>query len=137
MSQYATINIDAYTDADYQQTFRVRTGTDEDYIDFTGSKLHLMVRRRADDVEVFLYLNSLDEDGLTTGQSGIWIYDPGGLGMIEFMVKLTHIDLQEIPQGEYVQSLIMERPDGVLFDLWRGLFSNSPGPTRYDTDNSY
>ena len=132
MAQYATVDLDVYTDADYQQAFRVKTGPAEAYLDFAGSKLHMMVRKQSDDVEVFLYVNSVDEDGLTTGQSGIWIYDPGGLGMIEFMVKLTHRDLQEIPQGEYVQSLIMERPDGILFDLWRGAFTNSPGPTRYD-----
>ena len=55
--QYATVDLDVYTDADYMQTFRQQAGGPGNYYDFTGCTLHMMVRKLPDDVEVFLYLD--------------------------------------------------------------------------------
>ncbi len=134
MAQYATINIDVYTDADYMQTFRQQLGSPGVYYDFTGCTMHMMVRKHPDDTEVFLYLESV-LDGLGPEDSGIWIYHPDDVvaaGLFEFKIQIERFALQEIPQGVYVQSLIVHRPDGVYFDLWRGAFNNTIGPTRYD-----
>ncbi len=130
--QYATVNIDAYTDADYQQTFRQQIG-DTDYFDFTGCTLHMMIRKQPDDVEVFIALDSTGSPGYDLSKSCIALYDPGDVtppGLYEFMILILKSDLQKMPQGQYVQSLIVERPDGIFDDLWRGTFSNTIGPTR-------
>lgn len=132
MAQYATIDLDVYTDADYMQTFRQQNGSPGIYYNFTGCTLHMMVRKQPEDVEVFLYLES-NTSGLAPDASGIWLYHPSDVspaGLFEFMVKITRRALQEMPEGEYVQSLIVQRPDGIFTDIWRGAFTNNAGPTR-------
>jgi hypothetical protein len=132
MAQYATINLDVYTDADYMQAFRQQNGAPGTYYDFTGCTLHMMVRKLPENVEVFLYLKS-NTSGIAPDDSGIWIYHPSDVvpaGLYEFTIKIVRTDLQQIPEGLYEQSLIVERPDGVFMDIWRGSFTNSAGPTR-------
>jgi hypothetical protein len=129
MAQYAVVDLDVYTDADYAQAFRQKIG-DTDYYDFTGCTLHMMVRKHAEDAEVFLYL---DSETPTPGGSAISIYDPGDVGvagLFEWSILIKHQDLQQIPEGDYVQSLIVQRPDGLFSDIWRGMFINTIGPTR-------
>jgi hypothetical protein len=132
MSQYAIVDLDVYTDADYLQTFRRQVGAPGTYYDFTGHTLHMMVRKLPEDVEVFLYLES-NTSGVAAGNSGIYLYHPSDVvpaGLFEWSIKIARQDLQEIPEGAYVQSLIVQRPDGIFTDIWRGAFTNSIGPTR-------
>jgi len=61
--------------------------------------------------------------------------DPGGTGqppggLYEWLIFIRREDLQQIPEGDFVQSLIVTRPDGIYDDLWRGTFTNTVGPTR-------
>jgi hypothetical protein len=131
------LDIVTFTDADYAQPFRVQLGTTTPpvYEDFTGCTMALMVRVHPEDVEVMLSLTSAY--GLPVQTSGIDIYDPSdpvaGPGMWEFAVVFMLEDLQRIPEGEYVQSLIVTAPDGFRRDIWRGNFTNSIGPTRGPT----
>ena len=130
-----TIQLDiiTYTDADYEQPFRVliSNGTTPVFEDFTGCTMAMMVRVQPDDVEVVLSLTS--SYGLPALTSGIDIYDPGDQpdpGLWEFAVIIMREDLQKFPAGDYVQSLIVTGEDGYRRDLWRGAFTNNVGPTR-------
>jgi len=127
-----TVSLETFTDADYAQSFRWQLGAAEDrvFYDFTGCSMEMMVRKVAEDVEVFLKLESGPP---INGESGIDIYDPGTettAGMWEFAVIIVKEDLQRIPEGVYEQSLIVRNPDGFYQDLWRGAFTNKVGPTR-------
>lgn len=131
MAQYASVSLDCYTDADYSQAFRQQFG-DGTYNDFSGCTLRMQVRKEVEDVEAVLSLES-NTSGIPPGESGIWIYDPGDVGtagLWEFTVTITRRDLQQIPEGVFVQSLIMENPDGIFIDIWRGTLTNTIGPTR-------
>jgi hypothetical protein len=132
MAIYATVDLNAFTDADFCQTFRQLTGTT--YYDFTGCKMNLTIRRVAEDPLAELELHSI-VGGYDGSLSAIFMYDPGGTGqppggLYEWLVFIQREDLQQLPEGDYVQSLIVTRPDGIYDDIWRGTFTNTIGPTR-------
>jgi hypothetical protein len=133
MTQYAVVNITTFTDADYIQSFRQQL-PDSSYYDFVGCKMRMFVRKRAEDTLAELELES-KVGGYDASASGIFMYDPGGTGqpaggLYEWTVLILRADLEQIPEGDYEQSLIVERPTGIFNDLWRGTLTNTVGPTR-------
>ena len=142
MADAAIIDLVVYSDADYSQSFRYQVGYDDVamkpiFYDFTGCTMQMMVRTAAEDTQVYLDLLSTTA-GLTPTTTGIDIYDPhdstalpASPVLIEFLVAINHKDLQRyLPEGNYVHSLIVTQPNGVLWDLWRGALTATSGPTR-------
>jgi len=132
MAVYATVNLNAFTDADFAQTFRQQSGSL--FYDFTGCQMSMTIRMRAEDAIAELELHSI-VGGYDGNLSAIFMYDPGGTGqppggLYEWLIFIRREDLQQIPEGDFVQSLIVTRPDGIYDDLWRGTFTNTVGPTR-------
>lgn len=95
--------------------------------DFTGHKLIMMIRKNPDDAEVFV---SLDSD--PGGFSGIMFNDPDVPGgpVTTFNIIILRAQTVQMTPGDYVQSLIMVRPDGLREELWQGAFTYNTGPTR-------
>jgi len=124
----AEVDLITFTDADYAEAYRYEVGSGV-YYDFTGCQLLMMVRKTAEDAEVFLSLTSTF-DGITVGNSGIDIATGDDDKPSVFTIVIARADLGRIPEGEYVQSLIVVTPDGLRSDIWRGSLTHSMGPTR-------
>jgi len=125
----AEVDLITFTDADYAQAFRYQLTSTPTYYDFTSCQLLMEVRKLAEDVEVFLSLTSTFS-GIAPGSSGIDISTGDDGKPSIFTIVIARAALAEIPEGDYVQSLILVTPDGLHSDLWRGTFTNSVGPTR-------
>jgi hypothetical protein len=128
MPAHATVALQTYTDSDFSYAFRAKF-PDDSYYDFTGCRLQLMVRKFPEAAEVYLTLDSA-VDGVGAGKSGIDLEqgDDGALSI--FTIVIFRGDLQRIPAGNYVHSLIVTPPDDLHYDFWRGPLTNSIGPTR-------
>jgi hypothetical protein len=121
----AEVDINTYSDADFSYSFQMGTqdpsGTNPVVpYDLTGHSLLMMVRKTADDAEVFINLSSDDIDEID-------IADPvNGL----FSILISRDRLQRMEPGDYVHSLIMVQPSGIYEDVWRGSLTHAVGPTR-------
>jgi hypothetical protein len=126
---YTTIDLTTFTDADFARSFRQQFTSSGLFVDFTGCTMQLMVRTTPEDAEVFLVLNS-STSGIPVDESGIDIA-VGSDGLMSVInVIIAKEDLQNIPEGSYVHSLIVTTPDSIENDLWRGSLIHSVGPTR-------
>lgn len=124
----SVVNLETFSDADFARAFKWKIGTGEDdYFDFTNHALAMMVRRNADDAEVFVSLES-DSGGL----NGILFHEPepGDTKITTFTIIIPRDHFQKMSPGEYVHSLILIRPDGLRDDIWRGTLTHAIGPTR-------
>ena len=88
-------------------------------VDLTGSTLALMVRKRREDHEAIVAVDTAD--------GNIVITNPA-LG--KFQVKLPQISLERMAAGEYLHDLIRTRPDGLLEAMWEGELIHEIGVTR-------
>ena len=128
------VDLYTYTDADFCQAFKLQIGDPVcgviDYYDFTGKTLIMKVRRDASDAEVFVSLTS-STDGIAPGNGGIDIYAEDGVDeMNVFAITIPMSELQKMSEGTYVQSLVIDHPDGCREELWRGNLINTIGPSR-------
>lgn len=124
----SAVNLTTYSDADYAMTFQWTI--DDEPFDFTDHQLMMMVRHLPEDHEVFLSLES-STDGIPADESGIDLrrtIEPGPYD--KFDIIIARDDLEKIPPGTYVHSLILVRPDGLREDIWRGTLTHAIGPTR-------
>ena len=111
------VTITTTSDADLYRGFAYQD-LNANPIDLTGSKMHMGVRRLAEDVAEVLLLTS--ENG------GINIYDPpNGL----FTVWITQDQLLRLAPGSYVHSLIRDTGQ-LLLEMWSGTLTHSAGPSR-------
>jgi hypothetical protein len=128
-----TANLWTWSDADFAGAFRLRTGQSPDtFYNFRGCELNMMIRKFATDIEVFISLTSAPTG---EGEGGIMYNDPegGDDGPIEvFNILIARDQFTHMPPGDYVQSLIMLRPDGVYEDIWHGTLTHQTGPTHDD-----
>jgi hypothetical protein len=113
----ATCNISTFSDADYFRGFSYQQ-TDGTPIDLSDSTLRMGIRDNAADVtEVML---------LTSENGGIVITDPPNG---KFTVAITQAQLEQLPPGNYVHSLI--RTVGSLqLAIWYGSLTHAVGPSR-------
>ena len=119
------VDIETFSDADFVRAFNWRVGAD--LFDFTDHSLAMMVRAHADDAEVWVSLTS----SITGWEGGIYIGPPDvDEKLTTFSVKITREQLERMPPGSYVHSLILIRPDGERDDIWRGTLTHEIGPTR-------
>jgi hypothetical protein len=125
----ATVNINTYTDADFAKAFMVRVtpeGGGDYYYDFAGVTMQMMIRKRPEDVEVFVALSTDPGDGIILSAS-----DPTATAYLDTInITITRAQLALMPDGDYAHSLIMYRADGIADDIWRGTLTNAIGPTR-------
>jgi hypothetical protein len=128
-----TANLSTWSDADFAWAFRMRTETNPDkFYNFRGCELNMMIRKFATDIEVFISLTSAPSG---EGEGGIMFNAPELTddGPIEtFNIIIARDQFTHMPPGEYVQSLIMLRPDGVYEDIWHGTLTHQIGPTHDD-----
>lgn len=116
----AGVNFTTFSDADFAQAFQ--WVINDVPFDFTGYGLAMMVRKRADDAEVFL--------SLSTENGGI-AYTPDVDGKLTtFSIYIMREQMTELAPGDYVHSLILIRPDTLHDDIWRGMLTHAIGPTR-------
>jgi hypothetical protein len=111
------VNIMTASDADFYRGFAYQDINGVG-IDLTDSKMHMGVRKNAEDaIEIFL---------LTTENGGITITDAvNGL----FTVWITQAQLMELPPDTYVHSMI--RDFGPLhLEMWSGTITHEAGPSR-------
>ena len=110
-------NITTTSDADFYRGFAYQQ-LDTTPIDLTGSKMHMGVRRFAEDVTEVMEL--------TTENGGIIITDaPNG----KFTVWITQDALLRLTPGNYVHSLIRDTGT-LLLEMWSGSLTHSAGPSR-------
>lgn len=126
----AIVDLQTFSDADYSQAFQY--APDDVPFDFGDpdkfSKLLMMVRKSAEDAEVFISLDSAEEETLEEG--GIDVYEDDS-GDWLFAITISRVKMQQrLRAGEYVYSVILVRPDGTRDDIMRGTLTHSIGPTR-------
>lgn len=123
------VNIAMWSDADYAMAYQWLV--DDVPYDFGGpQKLEMRIRRFAEDNEVFV---ALDSDPNNYGFGGILFNDPIGPwpGRVEtFNIIILRKQTEQMAAGDYVQSLILVRPDGLREEIWQGIFTYTIGPTR-------
>lgn len=116
----AGVEITTYSDADFSRAFQwLINGV---AFDFTGYGLMMMVRKSADDEEVFVSVSTDDgEITLTPDVDG---------KLTTFNIQILRRQTADMAAGDYVHSLILLRPDGLRDDIWRGTLTHVIGPTR-------
>jgi len=119
----ATVNLETFSDADFSEAFQWEI--DGALFDFTGYNLLMNVRHHAEDVEAVVSL-----DSVPGGFGGITFNDPVGGHIETFNIFILRSQMIVMAAGEYVQSLILLRPDGLRDDIWHGTLTHSIGPTR-------
>lgn len=125
----AIVDINTQSDADYVKSFMLHVNNDtgaDYYYNFAGVTMEMMVRKQATDAEVFVELSTDPGDGIVLSASDSLV--PDYLDTINIIIRTEQ--LAKMPAGEYVHSLIMKRPDGILDDIWRGTITHAIGPTR-------
>jgi hypothetical protein len=127
----ATVNMNTYSDADFVKAFMLRVTDDSGagasyYYDFAGVAMQMMIRKKPEDVEVFVALSTDPGDGIVLSASDS--ATPAVLDTIN--VTITRSQLSRMPEGDYAHSLIMTRADGIADDIWRGTLTHAIGPTR-------
>jgi hypothetical protein len=123
----SVVNMAMWSDADFAAAYQWLV--DDVPFDFTGHSLEMKIRRFPDDIEVFVALDSDDINGF----GGIMFNDPVGTapGRIEtFNIFVLLEQTTEMNAGDYVQSLILIRPDGLREEIWQGTFTYTIGPSR-------
>jgi hypothetical protein len=120
----AVVDLAMFSDADLAEAYQWEV--DGTPFDFTGYGLMMMIRKNPDDAEVFVALDSTD-----TGFGGIMFNDPDVDGKVTtFNIFILRDQTAQMLPGDYVQSLILVRPDGLREDIWHGAFTYTTGPTR-------
>lgn len=119
------VDMEMWSDSDFAAAYQWEV--DGVPWDFTGHKLIMMIRKNPDDAEVFVSLDS-DPDGF----SGIMFNDPDVPDgpVTTFNIIVLRAQTSQMMPGDYVQSLILVRPDGLREELWQGAFTYNTGPTR-------
>lgn len=124
----AIVNISTKSDADFVKSFgyRQQVPVTDGYnlvpISLVGAKLRMGVRKKAEDYEEQLLL--------TTENGGIVIFDAENG---DFYITITKQQLQDLPSGEYVHSLvrIMSYTDqDFTYRVWSGTLTHTAGPSR-------
>jgi hypothetical protein len=125
----ATVDFNTHSDADYVKAFMLHVNDDaggDYYYDFAGVTMQMMIRKRPEDVEVFVALSTDPGDGIILSAS-----DPTAPAYLDTInLTITRAQLALMPEGDYAHSLIMYRADGIADDIWRGTLTNAIGPTR-------
>jgi hypothetical protein len=122
----AIVDLETTSDEDFAWAFQWQVGGTN--FDFTNYDLMMMVRRYADDAEVYIAL-----DSITGGYGGISFNAPdtSAGGIIDtFNIQILRVQMVNMPAGTYVQSLLLLRPDGLREEIWNGTLTHSIGPTR-------
>jgi hypothetical protein len=114
----ATVNLSTFSDADGVAAFELEVNAAP--LNLTGSILRMMIRHRATDAEVPISLTSVGSDGITITDA------VGGA----FTLTIPRAKLSRLAAGDYVHSLIRQRPDGLFEDVWHGALTHQIGPTR-------
>ena|SRR4029077_2626908 len=120
------VSMAMWSDSDFAAAYQWLV--DDVPYDFTGQQLLMRIRKFVDDNEVFV---ALDSD--PNGYGGITFNDPVGPfpGRIEtFNIFILRKQTEQMAAGEYVQSLILVRPDGLREEIWQGPFTYTIGPSR-------
>src|ERR1700756_2635153 len=110
----AIVDLETTSDEDFAWAFQWQVGGTN--FDFTNYDLMMMVRRYADDAEVYIAL-----DSITGGYGGISFNDPdtSAGGIIDtFNIQILRVQMVNMPAGTYVQSLLLLRPDGLREEIW-------------------
>jgi len=115
------VNMQMWSDSDFAAAYQ--WVVDDVPYNFTGQVLHMMIRKNPEDSEVFVALDS-DPNGF----GGIMLNDD----MVTFNIIILRDQTKQMEPGDYVQSLILQRPDGLREELWQGTFTYTLGPTRDD-----
>jgi hypothetical protein len=112
----ATVNIEAYSDADLTQVFVYKAGGVA--VDLTGSTLRMGIRRNAADL--------FEDLLLTTENGGLAITDA-----VNGVFKLIITDHQLVLlDGIYQHSLVRITPDALRLPIWRGQLVVNAGAAR-------
>jgi hypothetical protein len=122
------VNMAMWSDADFAMAYQWLV--DDVPYDFSGQQLMMRIRRFADDTEVFVALDSKLLGGV---YGGIMFNEPVGdfPGRVEtFNIFILRKQTEQMAAGDYVQSLILVRPDGLREEIWQGIFTYTIGPTR-------
>ena len=95
--------------------------------DFTDQTLLMRIRKYPGDAEVFVALDS-NADGF----GGIMFNDPDvdGGPITTFNIFIMRDQTLQMDAGDYAQSLILVRPDGLREEIWQGTFTYTIGPSR-------
>lgn len=121
------VNMQMWSDSDFTMAYQWEV--DGTPFDFTSHRLLLMIRKYPEDAEVFVALDSTPVPNF----SGIMFNDPDVDGKITtFNIIILREQTSQMQEGDYVQSLILERPDGLREEIWQGTFTYTIGPTRGD-----
>jgi|SRR6185369_17595265 hypothetical protein len=113
----AIVNIFTTSDADFYRGFAYQQLTGVP-IDLTGNKMHMGIRKHAEDVTEFLLL--------TTENGGIIITDAlNG----KFTVWIKQDQLVRLSPDSYVHSLIRDTGT-LLLEMWSGSLTHEAGPSR-------
>ena len=129
MTCSSVVNMAMQSDADFAAAYQWLI--DDVPFDFTDHSLEMKIRRFSDDIEVFVALDSRQD--VANGFGGITFNDPVGPdpGRIEtFNIFVLLEQTTEMNAGDYVQSLILIRPDGLREEIWQGMFTYTIGPSR-------
>jgi hypothetical protein len=88
-------------------------------INLTGSVLRWQIRRREEDHEVLVFVNSPD-NGITITNAAAG----------EFTVVIPRDKLVRLSPGDYASDLVREMPSGLIERLWEGTVDVVEGTTR-------
>jgi hypothetical protein len=123
------VDMQMWSDSDFAAAYQWLV--DDVPWDFTGHQLLMMIRKIPSDTEVFVALDSKPDP---EGYSGIMFNDPDVPDgpITTFNIIIMRAQTAQMEPGDYVQSLIMVRPDGLREELWQGTFQYNIGPTRGD-----
>jgi hypothetical protein len=113
----AICDITCENDADFVRGFIYRDQTGLP-IDLGGNTMRMGIRRQATDVTEDLLL--------TTENGGLTITSPPSGA---FTLTITYEQLQQLPLGDYVHSLIRINGEQHL-RIWSGSLTNNAGPSR-------
>jgi hypothetical protein len=117
------IGLITYSDADFMQQFIYKANGVP--VDLTGSILRMDVRSH---VESHTTQISIASDVAYSSEfGGIRILDAAAG---KFSIHLPITELRHMPAGDYVHSLIRQRPDSLFEAIWEGGLTHLLGPTR-------
>lgn len=118
-----TVSLTTYSDADFIRRFIYLA--DDVPIDLSGSVLRLDVRSHVESHTTVVSLSSDAAYSIEFG--GIRIINASGG---EFVIHMPVTELRNMPAGDYVHSLIRQRPDQIFEPIWEGTLVHNLGPTR-------
>jgi hypothetical protein len=118
-----SVTLTTYSDADFIRRFVYKAN--DVAVDLTGSVLRMDVRSN---VASHTAQISLSSDAAYSNEfGGIRILDAAAG---DFMIHLPITELRNMPAGDYVHSLIRQRPDQIFDPIWEGTLVHNLGPTR-------